>query len=960
MAASVPESTFSKAEIWQQSVLLTHMPEHNDNSKAIRLERVDLDFRTKPELAERLERFLSEHKSELELEDEHDLITAWLDRVWPEGAPGEAIITKLAPKEGKQNWQLRPAWSDTKTADGKPVAAGSQIPAFGVFYRDGKLVVLWFEPVLHRPLGAYDFRLQGCFSRSSFRGGVTAEDAQRLLALPHYAPSAESRFAQWRTYLDWREKVTVDNSQHRYAYAEWEYWKDKAGVSFYLRERQPVELLKIRLQGQQLLALCEGEEFDPLKVNGDETGAQRRAKVAAAGSYQKVTPLEGGERRQKGSGRWQIRRQTSDSDAPAPHAEKLAVEVRLPEERRRNQDSDSETEVFPDAGELMVDVSGDLASIRSQRDAIERLEQGRAVNPGVAEWIFNSQKARVPESAAPVESTDTRLNQGQQRAVTKALAAPDTFFLQGPPGTGKTTVIAELCRQMVRQGKQTLITSQANLAVDNALGSLYPKDRPSPELRPLRELDSRRELDMEDAYKIFLPSRIVPHWLKQVAAACEATLQQAANQGDKWTAIKRAWVDRLRKGNAADNGEEMRKLYKRHANVIGATCNRTGRRDFYQSTEFDPSFEMVVVDEVSKATPPELLMPLLLGRRAVLVGDHRQLPPVFRSESFEEAVANEELKTEMLENFGKMVSASLFEELFISAPDALRETLREQYRMHPHIMHTVNHFYPDKQGKGILLAGGGEQELHKKKQHGLSVRGASERPLLTSEHRVLWLDSTRDERGQTVAEGAKRGTSRWNLFEIELIEDFLRHVDESLNSNPGAKAAKLDVGVISFYLAQTNELRERVGSKVGNRWQHLDVQVNTVDQFQGRECSVIIVSLVRTGEVSGEFVKDYRRINVAFSRAKNLLVIVGSRNAFEAAAVPICPVEGGEANAKKVYQEIAKTVAQRDGIRTASHIFKRTPQKQPVHVPQTKQAQRSERPRRQGRGPVDDMGLKFD
>src|SRR5208337_2319754 len=105
------------------------------------------------------------------------------------------------------------------------------------------------------------------------------------------------------------------------------------------------------------------------------------------------------------------------------------------------------------------------------------------------------------------------------------------------------------------------------------------------------------------------------------------------------------------------------------------------------------------------------------------------------------------------------------------------------------------------------------------------------------------------------------------------------------------------------------------GSKGRAGWRHLDVQVNTVDQFQGRECSIIIVSLVRAGEVTGEFVKDYRRINVAFSRAKNLLVIVGSRSAFEGAAVPICPVEGGEPNAKKVYQEIAKTVAQRGGRR---------------------------------------------
>lgn len=338
------------------------MLEQDVNAKIIRLERVDLDFRSRPELAERLERFLSEHKAELGLEGEHDLITAWLDRVWPDGVIGEAIITKLAPKEGKQNWQLRPTWSETLTPEGKPIAAGSQIPSFGVFYRDGKLVVLWFESVLHRPPGAYDFRLQGCFSRSSFRGGVSVDDTQRLLALPHYAPSAESRFAQWQTYLNWREKVTIDNSLHRYAYAEWKYWNDKSGVSFFLRDRQPVELLKLQLQGQQLLALREGEEFDPLKANAEEASAHRRAKVATAGSYQKVTHLEGGERRQKGSGRWQIRKHSADSGNPTPHAEKLAVEVRLSEDRRRKQDSESEADVFPDTGELMVDVSGELAS----------------------------------------------------------------------------------------------------------------------------------------------------------------------------------------------------------------------------------------------------------------------------------------------------------------------------------------------------------------------------------------------------------------------------------------------------------------------------------------------------------------------------------------------------------------------------------------------------------------------
>src|SRR5262249_9157639 len=143
------------------------------------------------------------------------------------------------------------------------------------------------------------------------------------------------------------EKVTIDNSKHRYAYAEWENWKDKSGVSFFLRDRQPVELLKVRLQGQQLLALREGEDYDPLKAGGDDANGQRRPKIAAVGVYQKVTHLEGGDRRQKGSGRWQIRKPDTESGDPAPHTEKLAVEIRLTDERRRKQDVDSVADSIP-------------------------------------------------------------------------------------------------------------------------------------------------------------------------------------------------------------------------------------------------------------------------------------------------------------------------------------------------------------------------------------------------------------------------------------------------------------------------------------------------------------------------------------------------------------------------------------------------------------------------------------
>ena len=120
----------------------------NDDSRIIQLEEVDLDVHSKPEAIGRLKRFLEDNRIELALEQERDVVAAWLHRVWPEQALGEALITKLPPKEGRHYWQIRPPWQDSP--DAPKVAAGSQVPAFGVIVRDGKLVLQWFEQALHR------------------------------------------------------------------------------------------------------------------------------------------------------------------------------------------------------------------------------------------------------------------------------------------------------------------------------------------------------------------------------------------------------------------------------------------------------------------------------------------------------------------------------------------------------------------------------------------------------------------------------------------------------------------------------------------------------------------------------------------------------------------------------------------------------------------------------------------
>lgn len=856
----------------------------------LEFERIDLNTRSQEKhYREYAERFLKAESVQSPCGESIALFDRWIDATWPQGQIGEFWLTKLPPVKGQHYWHLQPIITSTPGAS----AASSQVLQFRVFFKDGALVLLGFEPAPRGVVAPVAVKVRGAIHLDARLGRMTVTDRQRLETLPHFTPSAPARLSEWRNYLDWREKLAEENSKHRYPYGEWEVSKDQKSARFFLRGEVSVDLLKVRFQGQSLLAL-------------PSTGAAQRGVGSAL--FRAIEPTGEDKNRTQGSGGWRLKRPPSPGEPPPPTCESVIV-VTLNEEQRERLKEGAGI-LFPDEGELAVDVSGELSAIRNQRGGIDRLCAGTSVNLHLDSWLFNSQKARTPDGEQTIETTLANLNAEQRKAVARTLDAPDVYYLQGPPGTGKTTVIGEVCRQVVQQGKRCLVSSQANLAVDNALAGLVPKGETLPMVRPLRWLEERREREVEEPFQRYLPRRVVRDWLNRVAAACEADLQvQAAGQNDLWRVFKQEWIKQLKSGAPGDRSEEAKKLYIRHANVVGATCNATGKIDFYRSFELDPYFDQVVVDEVSKATPPELLMPLLLGRRAMLVGDHRQLPPMFRSDTFDEAVANGEFTKEKLTEFKDMVTTSYFETSFLSAPAALRNTLKEQYRMHPQIMDVVNHFYPDVSGKGVLEAGGGREARHRDRQHDHTLAGRGSAHLLRPGEHVLWIDSTHNEFGGLVGEGAKRGTSRWNPFEVDLIEGFLSKVHTERSGS--GKGGKLDVGVISFYLAQTKELRDRLSG----RWSSLDVQVNTVDQFQGRECSVVIVSLVRSGEVSGEFVKDYRRINVAFSRAKQLLVIVGSRGAFAPAMIPVAPVEGGEPKPQKVYASIADYVSRNRGIR---------------------------------------------
>jgi serine/threonine-protein kinase len=293
--------------------------------------------------------------------------------------------------------------------------------------------------------------------------------------------------------------------------------------------------------------------------------------------------------------------------------------------------------------------------------------------------------------------------------------------------------------------------------------------------------------------------------------------------------------------------------YLGRCKVIGATCIGVAAKGYVSDLEFD----WVIVDEAGRATPPELLVPLVRGRRIVLVGDHRQLPPIVGHDLDEAIQEIGNVERDMLES-------SLFQELIEHTPDPVQLPLTIQYRMHPKIGNLIGGcFYAD-----IGLENGtGEEE----RRHNLSwVRQP-----------VVWYSTKQLPNHREVA----AGHSRRNQAEADAIASLLDRMEASY-----AETGIWDktVGVITGYLAQKAALRQKILARQSH-WSHLkEVEVDTVDAYQGRERDVIIYSVVRSnpqGKIG--FLRDERRLNVALSRARELLIIVGDED------VEFADVKGG-------------------------------------------------------------------
>ena len=422
---------------------------------------------------------------------------------------------------------------------------------------------------------------------------------------------------------------------------------------------------------------------------------------------------------------------------------------------------------------------------------------------------------------------DESLNASQREAVRFALSARDVAAVHGPPGTGKTTTLVEIIRQAVRRGDRVLVCAPSNLAVDNLLERLLAHGERAVRLgHPARVLPQLREHTLDLMVDDHPDVRQARKFVKEALAL----FRKAA----RWTRAK------PEPGARRDMRQEARSLLadarrledqavERILNAAPVLCAT--------ATGLDPAvlggrrFDLLVFDEACQTTEPACWVPLPRCDRVVLAGDPCQLPPTVLSQ---EAAR---------QGFG----VSLLERLMALYGDRITRLLDVQYRMHEAIM-----AFPSAEFYGGALRADGSVARHRLSE----LPGVRAEPL--TEAPVQFIDTAGAGYDE---EPEPDGESRLNPREAALVARKVRALLD-------AGVRPEDVAVIAPYAAQVRRLRELLPVA--------GLEIDSVDGFQGREKEAVVLSLVRSNaENEIGFLADVRRTNVALTRARRKVIVVG-------------------------------------------------------------------------------------
>ena len=475
-------------------------------------------------------------------------------------------------------------------------------------------------------------------------------------------------------------------------------------------------------------------------------------------------------------------------------------------------------------GELGVQLYFDDTSYKTMFAALREVAEAKGNRTARLREVLLGKAPALRRETGPVRFP--WLNASQEKAVNQVLCAKEVAVVHGPPGTGKTTTLVEAVYETLHRENQVMVSAQSNTAVDWIAEKLV--DRGIPVLR------------------IGNPTRVND---KMLAFTYERRFEAHSDYPELWQIRKtiREMTGRLRKSGREDRERLHNQLTKLRVRATGLeiridtelftearviACTLVGAASRVLERK---RFSSLFIDEAAQAIEAACWIAISRADRVILAGDHCQLPPTIKC----------------IEAARGGLGRTLLEKVVLHKPETM-SLLKIQYRMHEDIMRFPSRwFYHD--------------ELEAAPE--VKYRG-----ILDFDTPVSWIDTSElDLQEKAVAEG----TGRLNTGEAELLVRELKSYMERIGIRRILEE-HIDFGVISPYRAQVHYLRHLLKKEPFFRPCRRLITVHTVDGFQGQERDVIMISLVRANE-KGQigFLRDLRRMNVAITRARMKLLILG-------------------------------------------------------------------------------------
>lgn len=484
-----------------------------------------------------------------------------------------------------------------------------------------------------------------------------------------------------------------------------------------------------------------------------------------------------------------------------------------------------------DEGGFKLDRDDPEATFKRGLAALDRFREAeRGSDMARLRDVLFADRAPSFESPPVITIMDGALNEPQREAVARAVAAEDLALILGPPGTGKTRTLVEVIRQAIDRGERVLAAAASNAAVDNLAERLLSEHVRVVRLgHPARITDAMEPSSLDALLERTNAYKLARRWVAEAAELRRKIAKRWAKRS-----ISREERRELYREARRLTSDARRHLRAAQSQIIGSAqvvCATAAGAD--AALLSDEHFDLLVLDEATQAPDPIALVPVARASRVVMAGDPHQLPPTVLD----------------LDAARGGLSETFFERLNVEYTQAT-SMLTIQHRMHADIM-----AFPSRskyEGRLVAAPEVADHQLHE-------LPGVDEDPMRPSP--LIFLDVSGKGWQDTRTE-ADPSTSNPQQAE-RVAAEVHRLLERGLPTQ--------DLAVITPYLAQVRLLRDLLRETVQR-----GLEIDTIDGFQGREKEAIIVDLVRSNDEGAlGFLKDTRRMNVALTRARRALMVVG-------------------------------------------------------------------------------------